>query len=78
MRWIWRLLVDPLEALDLNDASGKKPDHGKVIGFLAFTVFTVFIFTNRLPSVGHTALLLGAVFGSRVFIALIKSRGGRG
>lgn len=74
MKWLWRFLVDPLEALDLNDASGR-PDHGKVMGFIAFTVFVVFVFTNRLPSVAHTALLLGAVFGSRVFIAVLKSRG---
>ena len=73
MKWFWWALWHPLAAFDLIDPRGK-PDHGKVMGWIGFWTFIVLILIDKLPSLGHTIALLAAVYGSRVFVAFLRSR----
>lgn len=73
MKWLWLLARDPLAAFDLEDANGG-PDHGKLAGFMAFWVFVILIWLDRVPPLGHTIVMFSAAFGSRAFMAFLRSR----
>ena len=64
--------LDPFYWLDLYDKNGK-PDHGKVMGVLAFLIFVGLALVERFPSDAATAMLLTCVFGSRAWMAKLKS-----
>ena len=74
--WVLGQLWSPIvRALDLVDRQGEH-DHGKIIGLLfAGAILGILVWTDgRVPSLGHTIALLAAAFGSRVFIAFLRSR----
>lgn len=76
MRWPWlvRIFYQPEIEFDLLDDEGK-PDHGKSVGFFAFIVLVTLMAVRILPaSVGVVMVLIAAIFGQRVFVALIRSR----
>lgn len=69
--WIIKAAWDPPKYLDLLGADGR-PDHGKVVGVYAFTVFILLILIGKLPSLGHTVALLSVVFGWVAWRAYLK------
>jgi hypothetical protein len=75
MKWLWLLLWDPITAFDLGDDCGQI-DHGKVIGFVGFWAILISLFVSggKVPTLGHTISLLSAVFGSRYWLAFLKSK----
>ena len=74
VRWLFATFWLPVaDAFDLVDNAGQV-DHGKAAGFLAFWVFVWLVVVDRLPPLGHTIVMFSAMFGSRVFIAFLKSR----
>ncbi len=69
--WILAVIWRPDIALDLLDKEGK-PDHAKIMGYYAFTVFIVLILLDKLPPLGHTIVLCSVIFGwigMRTFLA---------
>lgn len=60
--WILRVVIYPDRELDLLDHEGN-PDHAKIMGYYAFTVFIALVLFNRLPSLGWGILLCSVVFG---------------
>lgn len=74
MKWLLWVLWDTLEALDLKDESGK-PDHGKVMGFFCFLVFTLLLIFKVIPaSLGLVIVLISAAFGNLMFRTFLRSR----
>ncbi len=73
MTWLLMILKNPLMAFDLVDSKGD-PDHGKVMGFLAFWAFVALAIAQRLPSVGHTLIMFSGIYGARTFIAFLKTK----
>lgn len=74
MKFLWLVFWDPARAFDWSDAEGSI-DHGKVGTFLfAWAVLVSFVVFNRLLPLGHTIAIMAALFGSRTFIAFLKSK----
>lgn len=59
--------------LDLLDSKGQ-PDHGKVMGVLFFVIVVGLKLIDKEFTTGQLTVLASAVFGSRVFIAVLKGR----
>jgi hypothetical protein len=78
MKWLLLLLWDPVQALDLADATGGI-DHGKIIGLFTFlTVFSALLLYvlnrgNLLP-LGHTIALISTAYGWASWRVFLKSR----
>lgn len=80
MRWnpldaVFTLVWLPIvRAFDLRDAGGEV-DHGKAAGFLAFWAFIVLIAVGKVvATLGVVITLCASMFGSRVFVAFLRSR----
>lgn len=72
--WILKAAWNPPKYLDLMDEKTGRPDHAKVVGVYAFTVFVGLILLRLLPSVGHTIALLSVVFGWLGWRTFLASR----
>lgn len=69
--WIFRVVIHPDVELDLVDKKGF-PDHAKIMGWVAFLVDVVLIWTRHTPPLGHFIVLNSVVFGwigMRAFLA---------
>ncbi len=71
--WAVRVVVHPDEELDMKDKEGR-PDHAKIVGLFAFTVFIVLILMGKTPPLGHTIALLSVIFGWIGWRAFLASR----
>lgn len=60
-------------AMDLYNDKGQI-DHGKCMGFVAFSVFVWLALKDRLPPVGLSIAMMACVFGQRPFMAFLRSR----
>jgi hypothetical protein len=72
--WLLRLLLDPVEALDLRGRDGR-PDHGKLMGAAAFALYAVIVLrmpAGTLPPLGLTIAFLAAMFGPRMFYRFLQ------
>lgn len=69
--WIVKAVFNPPKYLDLLAPDGR-PDHGKVVGVYAFTVFIGLVLLDKLPPLGHTVALLSVVFGWVAWRAYLK------
>lgn len=69
----WRLLIDPVQALDLRDRKGD-PDHGKILPAITLFWFMVLATLGKLPSVWYTIILVSASFGWAGWRTFLRSR----
>lgn len=78
MLWILSLLRNPVEALDLKD-SNDRPDHGKIMGFVAFIgMFSLsaahVVFDAKLLPLGHMIALGTLAFGWPAWRTFLRAR----
>lgn len=71
--WLVQLLYNPVDALDLRDKRDVV-DHGKVMGFFIFLCLMALIFAGKLPSLGHTLIIVAAAYGFNMFREFLKTK----
>lgn len=71
--FLLRLLWDPVQALDLLDATGK-PDYAKIIPVTVIYALLTLIAFNKTPSLGVVLALLSASFGQSMFRSFLKAK----
>lgn len=77
MRWLWSLCWDPLRALDLVDAHGR-PDHGKLVGFIAFlavwALLAVQVWRGTPATAAQLIILVTPIFGWVAWRTFLRSK----
>lgn len=78
MPWLLKILINPIDALDLRDERDQ-PDHGKIMGFFAFLILFVliagYVFAGaRLVPLGHMIVLGTLAFGWPAWRTFLKAR----
>jgi hypothetical protein len=79
MKWLFTLLWSPKVALDWHDQKGTGYDHAKVLVDCLLFAFTgilgyVAIQTKTFPPMGWGIVMIAGAFGSRMFMAFLRSK----